>query len=66
MRDAPVWSSLYASDITSQGPPPLADYPVALLTRRTLGEMAGGILAERQHAPRGVPLRAGAGRPRNP
>ena len=65
MRDTPPWNSLHAGDGSSQGPPPLADYPVALLTRRKFGEMAGGILADRHYAPQGVPLRNAGLRPRN-
>jgi hypothetical protein len=65
MRHTPVWDSLHSGDAMSQGTPPLTDYPIFLLTRRTLGEMAGGILADRLHAPRGVPLRSAVSRPRN-
>ena len=65
MRDLPVWDCLHASEAASLGPPPLSDYPISLLTRRTLGELAGGILADRQFAPQGMPLRTAVVRPRN-
>ena len=57
MWHTPVWNFLHAGDASSQSQPPLADYPISLLTRRTLGEMAGSILAQRQHAPQAVPMR---------
>ena len=66
MTMRPLITSLRAENLAGNYSPACGDYPVRLLTRRTLGLSAGEIHSARDHAPEHVPYAANTWPSRRP